>query len=383
MRVWASLLVCTLLAACATPHVTTAPPEALFQDHLFAPPADRIGADDIFALSDSMRRYVQTEIVGQLRNKDRLSALIDALYRKGRLKLEYDAASTRNASEAFEARAGNCLSLVIMTAAFAKELGLPVQYRSAYLEEVWSRSNNFLLRSGHVNVTVGHRFADMSTNPLLSPLTIDFLPPEEISGLRTREVTEQTVIAMYMNNRAAEALVDGRFDDAYAWARAAIHENPGFVSPYNTLGVIYLRHGDLGQAALVFGHVLEHEPENTRAMSNLAEVLSRQGRVAEAASLRNKLAQLEPEPPFHYFNLGLAAMKKNEFGLARAMFAKEVARADYNPEFHFWLGLANFRLGDVELARKHLSLAMENSTTRADRDLYAAKLAWLRAHGRR
>ena len=57
-----------------------------------------------------------------------------------------------------------------------------------------------------------------------------------------------------------------------------------------------------------------------------------------------------------------------------------MARADYYHEFHFWLGVADWRLGDVDAARKHLRIAMSNSTTRGQHDLYAAKLAWLQAH---
>ena len=56
-----------------------------------------------------------------------------------------------------------------------------------------------------------------------------------------------------------------------------------------------------------------------------------------------------------------------------------MARADYYHEFHFWLGLADWQLGDVGQARKHLQLAMDNSTTRGQHDLYAAKLAWLQS----
>ena len=56
------------------------------------------------------------------------------------------------------------------------------------------------------------------------------------------------------------------------------------------------------------------------------------------------------------------------------MFAKEVERAPYYHEFHFWLALSYLGLGDYDKARKQLTLAMENSTTRSDHDLYAAKL---------
>lgn len=376
------LLFFVLLSGCATPQPVTPSPEFLFRDELFAAPSEQVGAESIFALSEPMRQYLRVEIANQLRNRTPQVGLIEALYKKGQLKLEYDAAVTRNAAEAFEARAGNCLSLVIMTAALARELGLQVRYQSAYLEETWSRSGNLLLRSGHVNVTLDRRLKDSGRYLLPNALTIDFLPPEEIRGLRTIDIGEPTVIAMFMNNRAVEALVQGRIDDAYAWARESIRHSPEFMSSHNSLGIIYLRKGALQPAEQVFSYVLEREPENTRAMANLAEAFARQGKVAEAGALRQRLAQLEPEPPFHYFNLGLAAMKRNDYRSARELFAKEVARADYYAEFHYWLGLANFKLGDVDQASKHLALAREYSTTRGDRDLYSAKLAWLKARAR-
>jgi hypothetical protein len=46
---------------------------------------------------------------------------------------------------------------------------------------------------------------------------------------------------MYLNNRAAERYTLGLIDDAYWWARAAIIQDPRFLSSYNTLGIIYQR----------------------------------------------------------------------------------------------------------------------------------------------
>jgi hypothetical protein len=56
------------------------------------------------------------------------------------------------------------------------------------------------------------------------------------------------------------------------------------------------------------------------------------------------------------------------------LFAKEVDRAPYYHEFHFWLALSYLGLGEVDKGREQLALAMQNSTTRNDHDLYAAKL---------
>ena len=380
MRILSFLLlpVVALLSACAAAPPPNQP-ALLLADQLFAAPTERIDTDDVLKLSDAMRRYLAVDIADQIRTKGPQAGLVDALYRRAQLKLEYDAASTKTASEAFDARAGNCLSLVIMTAALAHELKLSVRYQSAYMEEAWSRSGNLLFASGHVNITLGRRMLDAGTMRDLSPWTIDFLPADEIRTLRVRDIDEKTVLAMYANNRAAEALARGRLDDAYAWTAEALRKDPSFMNSYNTLGVIYLRHQNLALAERAFGYVLEREPKNTRALANLAETYARQDRVADAGAMRARLAAVEAVPPFHFFNLGLDAARQSDWRTAREFFAREVARADYNHEFHFWLGLADWQLGDVKQARKHLQLAMDNSTTRGQHDLYAAKLAWLQS----
>jgi tetratricopeptide (TPR) repeat protein len=326
-----------------------------------------------------MRHYLNVDIASQLHAKGAQTGLIEALYQKGQLKLEYDAATTKTAAQAFDARSGNCLSLVLMTAALAHELKLPVHYQSAYLEEIWSRAGSLLFASGHINVSVGRRLIDAGTNRDLSPLTVDFLPQQDIRRMRTHDIGEHTVLAMYANNRAAEALAVGRLDDAYAWAREAVRKDESFTGAYNTLGVIYLRHGDTALATTVFERILGREPANTRALSNLAEGYARQGRAGEAADLRTRLAAIEPHAPFHFFNLGIAAMQQSDYLAARDFFRREVERADYSHEFHFWLGLADWQLGDIAQARKELQLAMDNSITRSQHDLYAAKLDWLQS----
>ena len=373
-----AVLVAALLAGCAAAP-PQAPPDSLLADRLFAPPREAVRSDDIFVLSDAMRRYLAVDIADQIRLKGAQFGLAEALQKDSQLKLEYDAARTKNAAATFASRTGNCLSLVIMTAAFAKELGVPVSYRAAYLDETWSRAGNLLIASGHVNVTLTRRLLDAKTARDRTPLTIDFLPAEDVRGLRTREISEATIVAMYANNRAAEALADGRLDDAYGWAAESVRRDPQFAGAYNTLGVIYLRHGDFAQAERAFERVLAGDARDTRALANLAETYSRQGRTGDADAARKRLAALETYPPYHFFDLGMAAVRRDDWRSAREMFAREVARADANHEFHFWLGIADWRLGEESAALRQLTLAKDNSVTRDQHNLYAAKLAWLQA----
>ena len=368
-------LFCILLSACTSAPVTHQTTDQLLDDSLFAAPSERVSADDLFVASDEMKHYLSTEIADQLRRKGIKWGLIEALNHKSQLKLEYDSSATRNAAETFHARSGNCLSLVIMTAALAKQLDLPVRYQSVIIDDIWSRNGNIDLLTGHVNLTLGKTEPDLFHRGIAeAPTTIDFLPPEEIGGWRSLVISESTVVAMYLNNRAVESINHGRLDDSYWWAREAIRQAPTYISAYNTLGVIYRRHGNLPQAEQVFKYILTAEPENRLVIPNLIQVLNELGRTAESQQLSEKLAKIEPYPPFYYFDLGLKAMQQADYKRAKALFTKEVNRAAYYHEFQFWLAVAEFQLGDVKGAREHLVLAMDNSTTRRDHDLYAAKL---------
>ena len=379
MRYVLLTLLYVLLCGCSTPPARPAP-EAFFHDHLFAAPAQRADAEQVFALSEAMRHYLRVDIAAQLRREGAAQGLINALYRRDQLQLDYDAAATRNAAQAFEARRGNCLSLVLMTAAFAKELGLQVSYQTVASDETWSRSQGIAFLSTHINLTLGPRATTARSGfDGGRSLTVDFLPAEDLRGQRIQAVSEVTVVAMYMNNRAAENLARGLVDEAYWWARAAVVQAPNLQSAHNTLGVVYMRHGDMKAAEDVFASLVQHDPGNKQALSNLATLLDSLGRWGESSAARALLAQLEPFPPFHFFQLGTIAMEKGDFTRAKRMFEREVDRADYSSEFHFWLALANFRLGDADGARKEMQLAVKNSTSRSDHDLYAAKLERLRS----
>jgi Tfp pilus assembly protein PilF len=379
VRWLSSLVIAMCLVACSHAPPQSAP-HALLHDESFARPAHPIDASEVFALDDAMRNYLRDGARGQQYLQNRTAWFVQSLYRRGELKLEYDSAMTRNAAQAFNARAGNCLSLVVMTAALAKELDLEVQYNGAYTEETWSRSGALLLRSSHINITIGRHYADRSRGQDLRSWTVDFLPPDELSGLRLRPLNEATVVAMFMNNRAAEALARDATGEAYWWAREGVLVDPGFVGVLNTLGVIYQRSGHAEAAEQVFRELLKQQPDHTQALHNYALLLEQQRRPDEASSLRQRLAVLEPEPPYHWFTQGQQALRRGDARAARDHFAREVARADYSSEFHYWLAVAHHQLGETAAAQHHLERAAALSTSRNERDLYAAKLAWLNQH---
>ncbi|MES2075592.1 MAG: tetratricopeptide repeat protein [Pseudomonadota bacterium] len=380
-RVLGAALCAVLLAGCA--GAPTAPPpaaRALFQDALFGAADPAINNEQIFALTPEMKQYAR-EIVQRQRGKGLQQALFDALYRKDQLKLDYDSALTRDAAQTFAARAGNCLSLVVMTAALAREMDLTVTYQSIPVEEAWSRSGQLYIASGHVNLVLGKPRSDVLRGyDQQQYFTIDFMPPPDGARQLAEPLEEHTIVAMFMNNRAAEALAAGRGDDAYWWVRQALERDPAFLNAYNTLGVVYQHAGHHAAAEQALRYAHRKAPDNTVYLYNLAQALRQLGRGAEAAELETRLAQLEPYPPFHFFNLGRQAMQQGDYAKARQLFGRELARSPDYHEFHFWMAVACFQLGDLDNADRHMRLAMENSTTRGDHDLYTAKLDRIKAY---
>jgi Flp pilus assembly protein TadD len=315
-----------------------------------------------------------------LREKGAVRGLLDALYRKGELKIEYDSTMTRTAAQTYAARAGNCLSLVIMTAAFAQALGMDVRFQSVDVDETWSRNAGLYLVSSHVNLALGQGPAEMFRGLSQARLvTVDFLPASDAARFRTTQLDEGDIVTLYMNNRAVEALVQQRIDDAYWWARAAVTRPGAPVMAYNTLGVVYQKRGDIEHAQRVFRAALERDPDNLVVMQNLVPVLAAAGKSAESAALAARLARRDPDPPFRFFDEGMQAFNRGDYANARSLFEREVARAPYNDEFHFWLALACLRLGEPARAREELAIALDTSTRGDTRAFYTAKLTHLRS----
>lgn len=365
-----------LLLACASPP-PQAPIGTLLHDGFFAPQDLSAPTQDIFAMSPEMRSFADRELSGFGSGRDLRRRLVEALYDGQRLRLQYDASHTGNASETFQARAGNCLSLVIMTATFARHFGMPVTFRAMDLAPEYSRAGGLTLENGHVNLVLEP--ASLRATWDASELVVDFLPSQELRGRRYQALDENAVEAMFMNNRAAEALAKGDEDLAYAWVRQALLKDPSFGAAANTLGVLYLRRGHLAAAEAALRHALGGNADSTAALTNLAAVLRRSGREGEASELTARLRRLQPYAPFHFLDLGRQALARGDAVAALGLLQRELERQPHQPEVHFWTAQAYVTIGDKTRATEHLRQAVENSGTRDSQQVYSAKLNHLRA----
>ncbi len=373
------LAIVVSLGACAQ-IIKPAPASPPLADESFAPADPSVSAADVFALSPSMQEFVRQHFDRKASPGTLHEVLVDALYSENQLKLTYDHRNTRAAAETFEHRRGNCLSLVIMTAAFAKALNLQIQYHLVLNSNQWHYDGPLLLRTGHVNLSLSPANAPTpGVTPTRHSLTVDFLPGEDLAALKTELIDERRLTALYLNNRAAELLTAGDTRRAYWWARAAALYDPGAVSALNTLGTIYLRTGHTGLARSTFALALEQAPNYTLALSNLILVLQAQGDETLASQMRRRLAQLEWYPPLHWQAQGVQALHSDNPASALILFERELARNGPSAELMGLMAQAQYRLGQVAQAKESLALAADLTARGSEQQRYLAKLAWLRA----
>lgn len=291
MKSWIALLTVLLLQACAAVVPPAPATEAAFDDALFAPLAAPPDPRTLLAVTPTMRRYLDERVLPRARRAGGArQALLQALADPNALLLDYDASRTRTAAEAFAARRGNCLSLVLMTAALAAELGLPVRLHEVRVAASVEQVAELRFIIGHVNLGLGG-----APGAAERWLIVDFLPGQDLRRQQRRVIDERRVAAMFMNNRAAEELVQGRARDAYAWLRGAHAQDARFAPLYNTLGVLYRRHGALAQAERALRTALALDPLDPHARANLDQLLQLQPLQQRRAAALPQPARASPQ----------------------------------------------------------------------------------------
>ena len=357
---------------------------AFWADEVFAQTdRARAKAAEAMMLSPAMEDMARRTLEPLAQRIGGPEAMYSVLYERGRISVEYSSDYTRNASEAFQARRGNCLSLALMTAAFAKRLGVRAHYQLVRTPDAWSRGDRLNFQVRHVNVTlVGNVMQEHSRGtPFGQGLTVDFIPTEYRNRETVRELSEATVVAMYLNNLASEAMDDAHYDQAYALIKEALRMDPAQPDAYNTLAVVLSSRGQQRKAEAALRRSLALAPEGLAALGNLAALLDGAPHASasarqEAQLLRGRLRELQPRPPFADMDEGLLALAAGDAARALAAFQKQKERTGEDARLQQYLAAAHAKLGQMEEARAAVRQGIKLSESDGQRQqLFAKKRA--------
>ena len=190
-------------------------------------------------------------------------------------------------------------------------------------------------------------------------------------------LAKKTMVAMYYNNKGAEALVRAEYDEAYAYFKAATKMDPEYFSAWGNLGVLYKINHHYDLAINTYMYALELGPEDLTSLENLALLFDKLDRKDEAAIIANKLHNKRLSNPHYHALLASEAKYRNEYNSAIRHLKDAIKLESKFHEFHFDLAQLYLHTEQLNLAKSSMKKALKlNQDIHTERE-YNRKLNFL------
>ncbi|RIA33309.1 Tfp pilus assembly protein PilF [Stenotrophomonas sp. AG209] len=307
----------------------------------------------VFAIPPAMRDMLRTQVINRSYSREqRLQALVEMIFDRHGLDLQYDADATLTVSEIWQQRRANCLAFTLMFVALAREAGIQARVQEVGQVVSWyqDQAQGLVYSVGHVNAGVGFagRFAtvDLDRNVLY-----DRRGPLPISQARA--------LAHFYNNRGAERMASGDLVGARTFFNAALAQDNSFAATWNNLGVLENRTGDTAAARRTLETALRLDGRQDAALTNASALYRKLGMVVQAQALEQRLQSVQREDPFAQYMLGAEAERAGQLDQAIRYYRQAVRLYDTAHQFHFGLARAYFLAGQLKRADRELLRAQE------------------------
>ncbi len=282
---------------------------------------------------------------------------------------------TYNAETAMRLNKGNCMSLAVLTTAYAKLLGVDFSYREVSTLPIFEKQNNLILSSSHVQTILYDSDYKNKTSKLYlrrPSLIIDYFPDK--NNRAGKYFDEAAFISMYYKNLAGDALIENDLDKAFMLANEAYQYNNNNIEAINSLAIIHRRAGDEITAEIIYQAGLKIEQSNLRLLSNYIMLLKTQQRFEEAEIYQAKLNRLDDPNPFHWLEEAYTAEKSNNLNKAKNYYLKALNQAPYLNQAYMGLYHIYLSKGQLSKAKHMLNKALEWTYEIEQRKLYKHKL---------
>ncbi len=320
---------------------------------------------DPLQVSPQMKEFVHQR-VGHIKNPFlKVHRLVEAIFDENDLNLTYSLELTQTAQETFIKRAGNCLSFTNMFVALSREAGFKTYFKEVNDIATWDRRQNVIFHHKHMvaSVYIDGRLID-----------IDFYPFREKEYRLTRVINDKRARAHYYNNLGAEKYADGDYDQAESYFSKAMELDSRLSQVVLNMGVMCNRRGDQGRAISLFEQVLEEQPRNIPALTNLASLYQTNGQRDLAQRMIRALDIYRNKNPYFYHMMGEQAFADSNYKEALDYFRKAVKLHPREPIFHIGLGKTYHRLSNILAADDAFADAMSRASERDELDRFQTQI---------
>ncbi|TXH98349.1 MAG: hypothetical protein E6Q75_01475 [Rheinheimera sp.] len=282
--------------------------------------------------------------------------------------------STSSASEVMRSGSANCVSLALLTKALADVAGIEVRFRATYREPVIDVRGDLLLQATHVRSYLSSAASADSIN--LRQLYIDyFRGPLSYQG---DFLSEARFRATVYNNLAAEALLRGELDQAYALVQSSLQQDNQFIPAVNLMAVVLRRQQQPMLAQQWYKYGLAVAPHHLTLLHNYQMLATQLGDQPLVQQLEQQLALADSDDPFELYIQAVQAEQAGREAQAISFYQRLQKKVPYLLQANQALVRHYLKQHQYQAARRLLEEALEYSYDPEKRSLLQHKLAVLR-----
>lgn len=375
MKLFFSLLLICLLTACkSTESLTPAVPSltSLLNHPLFElQPVPTEQA--IFKLPssevDTFIAYVDTQRQNDLTDDIILYNYIE----RGFSNFSYHG-DTLTAQQTLELAHGNCISLAILTQAYANLIDLETGFQEMTSQPVYAKEGNLVFIANHFRTKLYRPFIEEEGQiTFIRPgVLIDYFPSR--GSFYVGSASYDDLIAKYYSNLAADALLENDYNQVYSLLIKANQYTPNDVELFNLAAILHRRVDDQATSQRIYQTALDQQLQSLNLLSNYKVLAEDTGNEMLVEQINSLLGAQEKDP------YELIALGESEALSGRLMSAKKhidaaIDKAPYLADPYVALAKIRYQQGNLNDAHKLLKQAMKLERDKLQRNVYAAKLA--------
>ncbi|WP_144392061.1 tetratricopeptide repeat protein [Pleionea sediminis] len=387
-----------LFAGCATSVkqvsktkiIEKKPPKLSIDQPLFTKKPQLVNAESIFSLTKEQKE--KYEIFKQdylkdikFKGKDKVinsrirvdtpeNLIVGAYLEKISENFSYKG-KTLTARETLENLNGNCMSLAVLTTAFAKAKNIEISYQLVTEAPIYQKQNGVVIRGQHIK----SKLYDPTFSPkpgtftLTKPyVTIDYYP--SLFSLGGRRVNDDQFLAIFYNNKAAESFIDNDIELAYWYTVEAMQYHYINEASLNMLALLYQKQGLNNEAERIYLFGIEHSDKKVELLGNYHSLLMKQNRQFAALRVEEKMRALNEPNPFDWIDTAYEALQEGKLSRAERYFLKAQKSAPYLHETYAGLAAIEFLKGDIRGSKKLFNKAIDMSYEQEIKEKYKNKI---------
>lgn len=376
LKIFPLLIVLVTLAGCvstSTPVVQTNPHflDLSFEGYEQVPVETEA---EVFGLSEDARQFVIRKLQSKRDPTVRMESLVREVFDRTDFNLIYDGRANTIASETFANKTANCLSLSIMTYALAKEAGLGVSFQEIEIPEYWTRREGYSMLNGHVNLRLS-QLNDPSRYYFDNrSMVVDFDPFSPKKRFPSKRASKERILAMFYNNKGADALINEQYKVAYAYFREALNTDPKFQSAWINLGILYRMTDHWDWAEKTYNAAMTLDGNNLTILENMAVLYDAQGLKDKASAIMDTVRMKRRSNPYFHYIQGEQELENGAFELALAHYRRAIALDRSKHEFYFGMAKSYAGLGDVKKSQAYLKRAKRSANFDDQKSRYQTKI---------